>query len=107
MNHSHEDAYDEATWLVEEPDDSKIMVIHTLTVHPLYFKNGVARALMDFSLQYSRAQGMKSVRLDVHEKNAPAIALYKKCNFSYITTVDLGLEEYGLKLFMLFEFPIL
>ncbi len=46
---------------------------------------------------------MQALRLDVYENNYPAINLYEKFNFKYIDTVDLGLEEYGLKWFKLYE----
>ncbi|XAM46318.1 hypothetical protein TPDSL_28260 [Terrisporobacter petrolearius] len=46
---------------------------------------------------------IKELRLDVYEKNLPAIKLYEKFGFKYIDTVDLGLENYGLKWFRLYE----
>jgi len=46
---------------------------------------------------------MKSIRLDVYEKNIPAILLYEKCGFEYIDTVDLELGNYGLDWFKLYE----
>lgn len=64
---------------------------------------GVGRALIDYSLELAVNSGMKSIRLDVYEKNFPAISLYKKCGFEYIDTVDLGLRHYGLDWFKLYE----
>ena len=49
------------------------------------------------------ATGVEVLRLDVTEKNVPAISLYEQYGFSYIDTVDLGLEEFGLKWFKLYE----
>ena len=46
---------------------------------------------------------MKAIRLDVYEQNTPAIRLYEKNGFQYITTVDLGLGDYGLHKFHLYE----
>lgn len=40
---------------------------------------------------------------DVYEGNIPAINLYEKCGFKYIDTVDLGLGNYGLNWFRLYE----
>lgn len=51
---------------------------------------------MDYSLELAQSSGIKSVRLDVYEKNLPAISLYEKCGFEYVDTVDLGLGQYGL-----------
>jgi RimJ/RimL family protein N-acetyltransferase len=41
--------------------------------------------------------------LDVYEGNIPAISLYEKYGFKYIDTVDLGLGNYGLDWFRLYE----
>lgn len=58
---------------------------------------------MDFCIEHSIKAQVKSIRLDVYEDNMPAIKLYEKCGFKYIDTVDLGLGEYGLHWFKLFE----
>ena len=63
--------------------------------------------LRDYSLELAQSSGIKSVRLDVYEKNLPAISLYEKCGFEYIDTVDLGLGHYGLEWFKLYEKIIL
>ena len=72
-------------------------------VHPSFLKMGIGRALMDYSFELARRTGMKSIRLDVYEKNLPAISLYEKCGFEYIDTVDLGFGNYGLDWFKLYE----
>ena len=64
---------------------------------------GVGRQLVHFVVDYGRKNGMKAVRLDVYEKNEPAIRLYQKCGFQYIDTVDLGYGKYGLDRFALFQ----
>ena len=58
---------------------------------------------MDFAIQHSINEGAKAIRLDVYENNTPAISLYEKCGFEYVDTVDLGLSEYGLHFFRLYE----
>ena len=105
MNHHPESAYKNADWIVK-CDDTEAIVIHTLVVHPNYLKDGVGRSLMSFALKYSREKEMKSIRLDVYEKNIPAIKLYEKCGYTYIGTIDLGLSKYGLDRFRLYELPI-
>ena len=52
---------------------------------------------------YAAGQGMKAVRLDVYEKNTPAVRLYEKLGFQYVDTVDLGYSEYGLDRFRLYQ----
>ena len=100
LNHQPEKAYENVKWKMEL-DYSCIFVIHTFVVHPSFLKKGVGHALMDYSLELAQSSGIKSVRLDVYEKNLPAISLYEKCGFEYVDTVDLGLGKYGLNWFKL------
>jgi ribosomal protein S18 acetylase RimI-like enzyme len=102
LSHEPEPAYDQASWEVHA-DYSSIFVVHTFAVHPAYLKNGIGMALMDFTVQHSIEERAKAIRLDVYEKNVPAIRLYEKCGFKYMDTVDLGLGEYGLHYFKLYE----
>jgi len=102
LNHQPEEAYSDVKWKVDE-DYSRIFVIRTFVVHPSFLRMGIGHALMDFSFELALKTGMKSVRLDVYEKNFPAISLYEKCGFEYIGTVDLGLGKHGLDWFKLYE----
>lgn len=58
---------------------------------------------IDFSVECAIKSNVRSIRLDVSEGNIPAIKLYEKCGFKYIDTVDLGLGNYGLDWFKLYE----
>lgn len=102
LSHEPEPAYKEVQWKIDT-DYNDIFVIHTLAVHPLYLKAGIGKKLIDFSIEQAVDQNIKSLRLDVYEKNLPAIHLYEKCGFQYIATVDLGYGEYGLDWFKLYE----
>ncbi|KAA4651623.1 GNAT family N-acetyltransferase, partial [Bacteroides ovatus] len=95
-------AYENIVWKIDA-DYSYIFVVRTFVVHPSFLQMGVGHALMDFSLELALKSEMKSIRLDVYEKNLPAISLYEKCGFEYIDTVDLGLGHYGLDWFKLYE----
>lgn len=102
LSHKPEPAYYKATWQFES-DYSDVFVIYTFAVHPDFQNCGIGRALMDFAAEYASQSHVKSIRLDVYEKNTPAIKLYEKCGFKYIDTVDLGLSEHGLNWFKLYE----
>lgn len=102
LNHKQEPAYRTVQWQMDA-DDADILVMHTLVVHPNCPRCGVGESLMDFADEVARAQGLKAIRLDVHEKNTPAIGLYQKCGFHFVGTVSLGFERYGLKWYKLFE----
>lgn len=102
LNHKPEKGYDSADWLITAAYDD-IIIIHTLAVSPQYLHKGIGQALLDFTLSYAKENGMRSIRLDVYEHNTPAIKLYARNGFEYISTVDLGLGQYGLNRFLLYE----
>ncbi len=102
LRHEPEPAYDKADWKTDL-EYKDIFVVYTFAVHPLYLKQGVGKAMMDFIIQYSKENNIRAIRLDVYEKNTPAICLYKTYGFQYIDTVDLGYSEYGLDKFQLYQ----
>lgn len=102
LSHVPEPAYHKAKWQIES-DYSDVFVVYTFVVHPDYMKCGVGKALMDFAEEQAAYSDVESIRLDVYEGNMPAIRLYEKCGFKYIGTVDLGLGNYGLNWFKLYE----
>lgn len=102
LSHEPELAYYKAKWGFDS-DYSDVFVIYTFVVHPNFLKCGVGKALIDFSIKCSIKSEVKAIRLDVYEGNIPAIKLYEKCDFKYIDTVDLGLGNYGLDWFRLYE----
>ncbi|MCD7900965.1 MAG: GNAT family N-acetyltransferase [Bacteroides sp.] len=102
LNHEPEEAYQQVKWLIDA-DYTDILVIRTLVVHPAFQKRNIATSLLEFAQQYAISQQLKSIRLDVSEKNLPAINLYRKMGYRYIQTVDLGLPYDHLKWFELYE----
>ena len=102
LDHHPDEAYNSVSWKVDV-DYSSIFVIRTFVVHPSFLKMGVGRALMDYSFEQAQQSGIKSIRLDVYENNLPAISLYEICSLENIDTVDLGLGNYGLDWFKLYE----
>ncbi|WP_160673196.1 GNAT family N-acetyltransferase [Clostridium sp. C8-1-8] len=103
LNNHQEAAYYGVDWGVQAKDE-EVMVIHTFVVNPKYLRNGVGEKLLTFAKEYFKEQGCKALRLDVSINNAPAIALYEKCGFRYVTTVDLGLNVPNLIWFKLYEY---
>ena len=102
LNHKDEVGYDTVPWLTAV-DYSETYIIHTLAVHPDFKRLGVGRFLMDFAESYGLQNGKASIRLDVFHKNTPAITLYEQFGYTYLTTVDMGLKEYGLDYFKVYE----
>ena len=103
LNHIPEAAYTKATWGIDA-GEKEVMVIHTLVTHPEFMKQGVAQKLLELAREYSLSIGCRTIRLDVNIQNEPAIALYEKCGYTYVETVDLGLPYEDLKWFHLYEF---
>ncbi|MGL5676800.1 MAG: GNAT family N-acetyltransferase [Cellulosilyticaceae bacterium] len=102
LRHKPEPAYEGAPWQVVL-EESEVLVIYTFVVSPKCLQHGVGRKMLEFAEQYAVNKQVKALRLDVYEKNLPAIRLYEKIGYRYIDTVSLGLEEYGLDWFRLYE----
>lgn len=102
LRHVPEEAYSGANWGNELSYDD-IIVIYTLAVHPDYLGKGVGREIMTFVVETARRTQMKAIRLDVYEKNIPAISLYRGFGFEYIGNVDLGYSGFGLDSFQLYQ----
>lgn len=102
LNHEPDDSYYNVKWAFDS-DYSDVFVVHTFVVHPKFLKCNVGKTLMDFAEKYSMELKAKAIRLDTYENNIPAIRLYEKCGYNYVDTVDLGLGEYGLEWFKVYE----
>ncbi len=102
LNHKPENVYNSVKWKIDE-EYNKILVVRTFVVHPKFSRLGIGEKLMEFTSELAIHLNMKSIRLDVYEKNEPAIKLYEKCGYEYIGKVDLGLRNYGLEWFKLYE----
>lgn len=97
-----EDAYAGAKWRMEL-EAREVRAVYTFTVSPRWRRKGVGRAMLAYASRCAKEQGARALRLDVYEKNLPAIRLYESAGFRYVDTVSLGLEEIGLDWFRLYE----
>lgn len=102
LRHRPEPGYAKADWGTQL-EDREVLVLYTFAVHPRHLHRGVGRKLMEFILAHAAQEKMKAVRLDVYEKNIPAIRLYEQLGFQYVDTVDLGYGMYGLDRFRLYQ----
>lgn len=91
LNHEAIDAYATADWAVGA-SASEALVVHALGVVPDYLGQGVARFLLDSTLDVARKAGCLAVRLDVYVENTPALRLYRSYGFRDLGchTVDYG-----------------
>jgi len=55
----------------------RALVVHRLTIAPIYQRRGMAMQLMDFAEETAASQGYKCVRLDAFMRNPAAVTLYE------------------------------
>jgi ribosomal protein S18 acetylase RimI-like enzyme len=68
--------------------DPTTATIVSMWVAPEARRKGVGGKLLDAVGQWALLHGMTSLFLDVVETNAPAIAFYQKCGFSFTSETD-------------------
>ena len=73
--------YDPIQWL--SPEEGAYYV-HRLAVHPLFQKQGIARALMDFVEEEVLRIGGQSIRLDTFSKNIRNQRFYKARGYTQL-----------------------
>ena len=78
-------------------------MVYRLAVSPHHLGGGVGLALLGHAEVVARAEGDLAIRLDTAADNEPACRLYSKAGFSFVGTVSLGCEDFGLPWFRLFE----
>lgn len=90
-----EETYDaiEGAWLTESSSDSPTYgVIHRCAVSAAAAHHGVMTAMFAEGERIALERGMKSMRIDTHEKNLPLQGLAKKCGYKYCGVINLPYE---------------
>ena len=105
LNHEYNESYKNCHWHTAV-DDSELLVIHALGVHPDFHRKGYAKALVRKSIDIARETGMKVIRLDVLDGNIPAENLYLGMGFRYLTNVQMYYEDTGWTAFRLYEYVL-
>ncbi len=102
VNNEYTEQYNQVKWQGEF-DDNEIYIIHTFAVSPNHAKKGIGVKLIKWIENYARESGVKSLRLDCYVGNPPALKLYERCDFTYLDTISIGLEDIGLDWFKIYE----
>ncbi len=102
LNNKIAQGYDTAPWKIDVSPDH-VAVLHTFMVHPIANGSGLGKLLLAHAKATAIWTGMETLRLDVYRGNLPAISLYEAMGYEYISTVDLGYQDFGLDLFKLYE----
>ena len=87
----------------DQPGEDGILYVHMVAVHPDHLRQGVASAMLDFTAQEAARRGGAALRIYVWEGNTPAIRTYEKNGFVRAGKEDIGLGEFGLEWFYLYE----
>ena len=102
LSHEPPEGFSQVTW--STPNDySRTLMVYRLAVSPHHLGGGVGLALLGHAEVVARAEGDLAIRLDTAADNEPACRLYSKAGFSFVGTVSLGCEDFGLPWFRLFE----
>jgi len=87
----------------DRPGGDGALYLHVVAVHPDCLRRGVGSMLLDFAAKEAAERGAKALRLYVWEGNGPAIQAYEKNGFVRLGKEDIGLGEFGLEWFYLYE----
>ncbi|MGP9744719.1 GNAT family N-acetyltransferase [Brachybacterium sp. AOP29-B2-41] len=105
LNHDAAEQYADATWAIDATPD-EVLVVHALGVVPAFLGRGVARHLVESSLQLARDWKLRTVRLDTYVENIPARRLYARCGFHDLGCHTVRYEGTDLSQFHLFEYVL-
>ena len=96
-------AYEKGDWSVFL-EKGEYRVIHTLAVDEAHRGCGIASEMVRYSLEKSKQEGCRAVRVDVVPDNYPAQKLYTRLGFTFAGEKDLerGIPE--IPAFRLFEY---
>ena len=87
------DSIEGAGWISSSTsDDPAYLTVHRFAVSDRACGKGCAKAMLGHAEELARDAGMKSVRIDTHEGNAPMRGLLSKCGYAECGTVLLDVE---------------
>ena len=87
----------------EQDGEDGVLYVHMVAVHPEHLRKGVASAMLDFMTEEAMKRGGKALRIYVWENNTPAVRTYERNGFVRVGKEDIGLGEFGLEWFYLYE----
>lgn len=102
VNHEYNAGYKDIPWSITV-EDSELLVIHALGVHPMHSGKGIAKQMVRSVIDAARKDQIRTIRLDVLEGNIPAEKAYTKMGFAYRGTIQMFYEDTGWTNFRLFE----
>jgi GNAT superfamily N-acetyltransferase len=85
LNEEQAPEYREVPWAYE----GRVLVVHRLTIRPLYQGRKYASCLMDFAEKAAKTDSYNAIRLDAFTLNSSAVALYEGRGYRKAGTVRL------------------
>ena len=88
LSNEHEDAYDfiyDGNW----ESNGSYAVIHRIAVRNGYYKQGVAKQLMQHIIDVSIKNGYESIKVDTKLTNVRMVGLLEKFGFKIVGKIDL------------------
>lgn len=101
INNKQVPEYADGTWEHNVADD-EALVLHTLTVDPVFKGHGVGKSFVKFYEEYARKHGYKELRLDTNARNTIARKMYPHLGYKEISVVPCdfnGIKSIQLVLF--------
>lgn len=105
INHDCNESYSKMSWEVDAAAD-EVTIIHLLCVLPEYGGRGLGKKMLSFAMAHAAEKNQKAIRLDVMEKNLPAIKLYDSMGFRRLETVCMFYESTGWTNFIIYEYEV-
>ena len=102
INEDPRGAYEKGDWKADL-NLGEYLVIHTLAVDQSMKGCGIGSRMVQFCIDYAKAGGYKSVRVDVVPINVPASRLYEKHGFTFAGEKDLERGIANIPTFLLYE----
>ena len=78
INEIQSPEYNQIIWIT---DGRKVLVIHRLSVHPLFQGKGIAGKLMNFIEDYAVKNHYSCIRFDAYSENTRALRLYDRMGY--------------------------
>jgi GNAT superfamily N-acetyltransferase len=70
-------------------NSNQFLVVHRLGVQEENWGDGIGKALMMFSEELVKEQGLSSIRLDTYSENPKAMEFYLRLGYNELGTIDL------------------
>lgn len=102
FNHEQLPEYAAVPWAFPGEGD-RVLVIHTLCIHPDAAGHGYASKMVDFAEQLGRTLGCTALRLDTYEGNLPARQMYTKLGYRLAGEAEFFFQGYIRETLVLFE----